>query len=102
MYVQIVTLILGPENSDSLPAPYATTKEKYLNGLMKGPALSRCNIQIGYIQGRGRTAYAAKSFNPGDFVCKYGAVRRVKKAGKQMRRQKCETWHRMLYCLDAP
>ena len=28
-------------DSNSSPAPYATTKEKYLNGLLKGPALSK-------------------------------------------------------------
>jgi len=90
-------------DSDSSPAPYATTKEKYLNGLMKGPALSRRNVQIGYIRGRGRTAYAAKMFNPGDFVCEYGAVRRVKKSGEA---DKGEERNAKLgigcYCLDAP
>jgi len=64
-------------DSDSSPAPFATPKEKYLNGLLKGPALSRRNVHIGYIDGRGRSAFAAKYFQPGDFVCEYGAVRRV-------------------------
>jgi len=90
-------------DSDSSPAPYATTKEKYLNGLLKGPALSRRNVHIGYVVGRGRTAYAAKKFNAGDFVCEYGAVRRVKESGQA---DKGEERNAELglgcYCLDAP
>jgi len=50
--------------------------EKYLNGLLKGPALSRRNVFIGYVDGRGRSAFVAKE------VCKYGAVRRVHKKGE--------------------
>ena len=61
-------------DSDSSAAPYATTKEKYLNGLLKGPALSRRHVDIGYVRGRQRTAYAAKDFYAGDFLCKYGAM----------------------------
>ena len=56
-------------DSASLPAQYAKTKERYLNGLLKGPALSRRHVDIGYVRGRQRTAYAVKHFNTGDFVC---------------------------------
>jgi len=55
-------------DSDSSPVPYATAKERYLNGLLKGPALSRRNVCIGYVDGRGRSAFAVKDFQPGDFV----------------------------------
>ena len=88
-------------DSDSSPAPYATTKEKYLNGLLKGPALSRRNVNIGYIRGRERTAYAAKHFNAGDFICEYGAVRRVTKRGKDEGEERNAHLGVGCYCLDA-
>ena len=88
-------------DSDSSPAPYATTKEKYLNGLLKGPALSRRHVDIGYVQGSQRTAYAAKDFYAGDFVCEYGAVRRVHKRGTDEGEERNADLGVGCYCLDA-
>ena len=91
----------GMTDSDSPSAPYATSKEKYLNGLLKGPALSRRNVKIGYVKGRGRSAFAAKSFDPGDFVCEYGAVLRTSEKPDKgdIRNSKLGLG---CYCLDAP
>ena len=38
-------------SSDGSPVPYATCKEKYLNGLLKGKKQSRRNITIGFLKG---------------------------------------------------
>ena len=52
--------------SDS-PNPLATPREKYLWGLLKGKRYARANIKIKEVKGRGRSAFAAKNFKPGDF-----------------------------------
>ena len=65
---------LDDSSGDSSPVPYATCKEKYLHGLLRGKKLSRRNVTIGVVPGRGRSAFASKSFKPGDFVCEYEAV----------------------------
>ena len=56
----------------------ATAKEKYLWGLLKGRDFSRRNVIVKNMEGRGRSAFAAKSFNAGDFVCEYCGVVRKK------------------------
>ena len=74
-----------------------------MNGLLKGPALSRRNVDVGYVHGRGRTAYAAKHFHAGDFVCEYGAVRRVYKSGQVDEGEERNAELGLgCYCLDAP
>ena len=72
-------LELDDSSGDSSPVPYATCKEKYLKGLLHGKKLSRRNVTIAFVAGRGRSAFASKTFNPGDFICEYEAVVRRKK-----------------------
>ena len=64
-----------PSNS---PNPIATTKEKYFWGLMKGKDYARSNVTVKEVKGRGRSAFAARSFKAGDFVCDYGGMVRKK------------------------
>jgi len=78
-------LILNTENNEGFqdesdsPHPLATTKEKYLWGLMKGRNYSCKIVDIRNVDdGRGRSAFAAKSFDAGDFVCEYRGVVRKK------------------------
>ena len=58
--------------------PYSNTKEKYLNGLKHGITRSRNNVAVGLAPDRGRTGFAKKNFQPGDFVCEYvGTIRQL-------------------------
>ena len=51
-----------------------------MNGLLHGKRRSKRNVTIGFVQGRGRSAFAKKDFKPGDFVCEYkGVVRKKEK-----------------------
>ena len=75
-------LSLSTENSkgfqdfSDIPHPLATPREKYLWGLLKGPEFSRKNVELRVVPGRGRSAFAARQFKGGDFVCEYrGEVR---------------------------
>ena len=65
-------------NDSSFPAPYATTREKYLNGLLQGKKKSQKNAAVGFDEGSGRSAFARRNFKPGHFVCEYQAVVRRK------------------------
>ena len=80
--------------------PYATCKEKYLNGLLHGKKRSRRNVTVAFVEGRGRSAFANKQLKPGDFVCEYEAVVRQKE-----RVDWYEITHEELglgyYCLDV-
>ena len=49
-----------------------------MNGLLHGKRQSKRNVIIGFVQGRGRSAFAKKDFKPGDFVCEYKRVVRKK------------------------
>ena len=61
------------------PNPLANPKERYLWGLLKGKEYSRANVTVKEVPGRGHSAFAAKNFRSGDFVCDYGGV--VRKNG---------------------
>lgn len=65
-------------NTNSNPNPYATCKEKYLNGFLNGKQRSRRNVIVGFVKGRGRSGLAKRNFKPGDFVCEYEAIVRRK------------------------
>jgi len=68
----------GFKDDSETPHPLATPKEKYLWGLLKGRNFSRRNVDIKSVDGRGRSAFAAKPFKAGDFVCEYRGVVRKK------------------------
>jgi len=55
----------------------ATPAERNEWGLTKGPALSRSNVVV-RASVRGRSAYANRDFRPGDFVCEYRGVLKLK------------------------
>jgi len=51
----------------------------------------------------GRTAYATKKLNSGDFVCEYDALQRVKKSRQANKGEERNTELGIgCYCLDAP
>jgi len=88
-------------DDDVHQAPLATPYEKNKWGLTKGPTLSRKNVDVKLsTSGRGRSAYAARNFSPGDFVCEYRGVRKSKAESIQD-----EQHYRDLglgcYCLDV-
>ena len=87
-------------SSDSPTMPYATAMEKYLNGLMNAKKRSRRNVKVAYVSGRGRSAFAAKNFNPGDFICEYAAIVR-KKEDPDVTEQMVADIGLGCYCLDA-
>lgn len=93
---------MSDSDMDSSPVPYATTKEKYLNGMLKGHKLSRRNVQIGYVAARKRSAFAARDFGAGDFVCEYAAIVREKRKGQpDMKEERNAELGIDCYCLDA-
>ena len=67
---------------------------------MKGTRYSRDNVHIDEVEGRGRSAFAAKSFNAGDFVCEYKGVVR-KKIAEDWGDQRNASLGLGCYCLDA-
>lgn len=92
----------GFEDHTDTPHPLATPKEKYLWGFLKGTEFSRNNVTIRPVKGRGRSAFAAKSFNAGDFVCEYRGVVRKKEKGKpDYGDQRNASLGLGSYCLDA-
>lgn len=48
--------------------------EKYLNSLMNAKKISRRNVKVACVSGKGRLAFAARDFNPGNFVSGYASV----------------------------
>lgn len=90
----------GFSDSDDSPGELATPKECYLWGLLKGKGYSRRNVTIRMVKGRGRSAFAARSFKPGQFVCEYASL---------VRRTTDPDWGEQrnaelgvgCYCLDA-
>lgn len=86
-----------PSNSPSL---LATPKEKYLWGLLKGKSYDRSNVIVKNVEGRGRSAFAAKPFMAGDYICAYGGTVR-KKMGADWGDQRNASLGLGCYCLDA-
>ena len=43
--------------------------------------------QMSQVKGRGQSAFAAKHFNPGDFICDYGGVVRKKLKRTEVKRE---------------
>ena len=78
----------------------ATPKEKYFWGLLKGQNYSRSNVIVMEVPGRGRSAFAAKPFTAGDFVCNYGGVVR-KKVAEDWGDERNASLGLGCYCLDA-
>ena len=59
---------------------------------------SRRSIIAGFVKGRGRTGFSIKNFNPGDFIYKYKAIVRKKKADwEEKTNAELGFW---CYCLD--
>lgn len=87
-------------DSDTPPGPIAIPTEKYQWGLLMGKAYSRSNVQILNVPGRGRSAFAARDFNPGDFVCEYASSLRVKETPDWREDRNAELGIGC-YCLDA-
>lgn len=88
------------ESSDSPTMQCATIMERYLNGLMNAKKLSRRNVRVEHVSGRGRSAFAAKNFNAGDFVCEYAAEVREKE-DPDIQEQMIAALGLGCYCLDA-
>ena len=74
--------------------------ERYLNGLMNAKKRSRKNVKVAYVRGRGRSAFAARNFTPGDFVCEYPSVVREKEEPDRTEESNAEIGVGC-YCLDA-
>ena len=53
-------------DSDSTQPDYATDEEKYLHGLMCGSKKSRKIVEVIVVEGRGRSAFVKREFNPGE------------------------------------
>jgi len=68
----------GFKDDSDTPHSLANPKEKYMWGLLKGPHFSCRNVDIRSVGGRGRSAFAVKSFNVGGFVCECRGVVRKK------------------------
>ena len=90
----------GFADPNNAPNPIATTKEKYLWGLLKGKEYSRANVIVKETQDRGRSAFAARQFKDGDFVCDYGGLVR-KKVGEDWGDERNASLGLGCYCLDA-
>ena len=63
----------GMSDEESRPNPLALPCEKYLWGLLNGKAYSRANVIIAEVKGRWGSAFAARDFSAGDFVCEYAS-----------------------------
>jgi len=81
---------------------WSTTNEKYLNGLKEGIENSRRNVQVGYVEGRGRSGFATKDFHPGDFMCEYvGTIRQVGSSSDDWGDACNQELNTGCYCLDV-
>ena len=78
----------------------ATPAEKYQRGLLMGKRHSRRNVDIREVEGRGRSAFASKNFEEGDFVCEYASSVRVKSMPDKFE-ERNEELGIGCYCLDA-
>ena len=90
----------GFKDDSDQPHVLATPKERYLWGLLKGRDFSRRNVTVKHVDGRGRSAFAAKAFNPGDFVCEYPGVVR-KKTSEDWGDQRNASLGLGCYCYDV-
>ena len=89
----------GMSDEDSRPNPLALPCEKYLWGLLKGKEYSRGNVIVAEVKGRGRSAFAARDFSAGDFVCEYAScVRSPEDTWSEKRNNELGI---SSYCLDA-
>lgn len=91
----------GFEDPQDTPHPLATTREKYLWGLYKGPGFSNKNVTIREVTGRDRSAFANRSFKSGDFVCEYRGVVRQRTSDKDWVDQRNASLGLGCYCLDV-
>ena len=55
-----------------------TPRECYERGMQDAKQLSRQNVIIRKVKARGRSAFAARHFNSGDFICEYSSVVRIR------------------------
>ena len=90
----------GLSDSESIPGILATPAEKYQWGLLMGKSYSRANVRIMNVPGRGRSAFADRDFNAGDFVCEYASSVREKET-PDWREQRNEDLGIGCFCLDA-
>lgn len=61
---------------------------------------SRSNVIVKEVEGRGRSAFAAREFRAGDFICDYRGVVR-KKVGEDWSDERNASLGLGCYCLDA-
>lgn len=89
-------------DSDEEPFNLATPAEKYRWGLAKGRQFSRSNVIVNLSSSsqRGRSAFAAKRFSPGDFVCEYRGIVKEKRQSFLDESQYSEAGVGC-YCLDV-
>ena len=72
-------LSLSDGDDDEFHAVVANPYEKYLHGLLKGKNFSRKHVDVKICKnGIGRSAFAAKEFKAGDFVCEYASCVKLK------------------------
>jgi len=64
----------GMSDQDLQTSSISTPEENYLWGLLRGKKLSRKNVVIASVPGRGRSAFAARDFVAGSFVCEYASI----------------------------
>ena len=91
---------LSDSSDDQQLQQFATPAEKYLHGLLLGRRHSQNNVSIAEVEGRGRSAFANKDFEPGDFVCEYASTVRVKSIPDN-EEERNEQLGIGCYCLDA-
>ena len=68
--------------------------------MLKGKAFSRRNVTCREVEGRGRSAFANKTFHPGQFVCEYASIVRRTTATDWGEERNAELGIGC-YCLDA-
>ena len=86
-------------DEDDTPHPLSHPCERYLWGIMKGKRYSRDNVSIAEVDGRGRSAFAARAFNAGDFVCEYASC--VRSPNDVWSEERNDELGVLSYCLDA-
>lgn len=90
----------GMSDSDnSIQISTTTPAERYLWGLQRGKQLSRSNVLVANVKGRGRSAFAAKNFCPGDFVCEYASC--IRDPDDSWSEERNASLGIGSYCLDA-
>ena len=64
----------GMSDQDLETSSISIPEENYLRGLLRGKKISRRNVVIASVLGRGRSTFAARDFVAGSFVCEYASV----------------------------